>query len=144
MAVLPRLMTIVFLEQYRDTNGRRIVIHIGGVYILYSARRRVVTFTLPRPTHFALYKDTWAHWRTAFVVFNRPSQPNTVGLTKARDWGSHFASEKVIQKGCAEPRNREGLHAGPKSHVIFGRLQLQIPSSSCEKTPLLPWPGCHG
>ena len=30
--VFQRLLTLIFLQKYRDTNGRRIVIQIGGVY----------------------------------------------------------------------------------------------------------------
>ena len=39
---IQRPLTLILLQKYRDTNGRRIVIHIGGVYsiILLSAKRR--------------------------------------------------------------------------------------------------------
>ena len=44
LGVFRRPLTLIHLQKYRDTNGRRIVIQIGGVhtvvYILLSAKRR--------------------------------------------------------------------------------------------------------
>ena len=33
-------LTLTLLQKYRDRNGRRIVIRIGGVYIQFSAKRK--------------------------------------------------------------------------------------------------------
>ena len=38
--LLQRPLTLILLQKYRDTNGSRIVIQIGGVYIQRSAKRR--------------------------------------------------------------------------------------------------------
>ena len=46
--------------------------------------------------------------------------------SRKRGIGAHISHQrKLSRKVCAEPRNRGGLHTGPKSHVIFGRPQLE-------------------
>ena len=42
LGVSQRPLTLILLQQYRDTNGRRIVIQIGGVYSTFCQKEGIL------------------------------------------------------------------------------------------------------
>ena len=59
LGVLQRPLTLILLQKYRDTNGRRIVIQIGGVYATFCRH----TFAQAPRQKWEVYRDTFQKYR---------------------------------------------------------------------------------